>query len=86
MWQMRLEPYKQEEMKQREVYERQCILLKSLICLTRTLPAYQAARNRYEEKFEITYDIYKRDPGDYLTVMLHIYVDKVRSILAQTLS
>ena len=66
MWQMRLEPYKQEEMKQREVYERQCILLKSLICLTRTLPAYQAARNRYEEKFEITYDIYKRDPGKFM--------------------
>ena len=45
------------------VYERQCVLLKSLISLTRTLPAYQAARNRYDDKFDIKYDIYKRDPG-----------------------
>lgn len=68
IWQMRLEPprgHKQDDMKYSEVYERQCVLLKSLISLTRTLPAYQAARNRYDDKFDIQYEIYKRDPGKY---------------------
>merc|ERR1711953_997957 len=63
IWQISLEDQiKDQKLKPQEVYEKQCILLKSVISLSRSLPAYQAARNQHDDNFDIKYEIYKREP------------------------
>ena len=37
-------------------------MLKSIIALSRTLPAYNVARDQHEENFHIKYNIYKQQP------------------------
>lgn len=63
IWQISIEEQiKDEKINYPEVYEKQCILMKSIISLSRTLPAYQAARHQHDENFYIKYDIYKKEP------------------------
>jgi len=66
IWELRVESQKSAESKYSEVYERQCLLLKSLISLTRVLPAYSACRDWSENKFDIKYEIFKKDPDMHL--------------------
>ena len=42
-----------------------CIMMKSIIALSRTLPAYNVARDQHEENFQIKYNIYKQEPGEF---------------------
>lgn len=66
IWELRVESQKSMQCKYSEVYERQCLLLKSLISLTRVLPAYSACRDWSENKFDIKYEIFKKDPDMHL--------------------
>jgi len=63
IWQITIEEeFKDSQLKIQDVYEKQCIMLKSIIALSRTLPAYNVARDQHEENFHIKYNIYKQQP------------------------
>ena len=63
IWQITIEEeFKDSSIKIQELYEKQCIMLKSIIALSRTLPAYNVARDQHEENFNIKYNIYKQQP------------------------
>ena len=63
IWQITIEEdLTDNSLKIQDVYEKQCIMLKSIIALSRTLPAYNVARDQHEENFHIKYNIYKQQP------------------------